>query len=292
MMAPMRRPLAIFGLSVLVASILLLSLWRWGKDVDPVQLHPPVDAAAWTAYLDRLRAVEPPPARAVAPLLDAFGAVNRVEVDSADPTTDARYAAAANRWRAAAAEFVARRGAADFLNIGRRQGMRLAEHLSALLAWCEANDLSLTAALALADRPPPVAAYVEVGGGFVRFAAEGGLLRDGRLVEERLPFVQALFIEHWVAPLRGRVPLDAHLWPAERGWLLRWRVEYLRSGRLELRLAAADELAALPDYPAHLNAGVLLYDAGRYAEAAHRFAKSSHPQAVAYRRTAERAAQR
>lgn len=291
-MAAMRRTLAIVGLTALVAGIVLLGLWRSAQDVDPEQLHPPVDPAAWSAYLAQVQAITPPPERAVAPLLAAFAGLNRAEVASADPPRDPRYAAAAERWRRAAADFVHRRGGADFLDVGRRQGMRLAERLSALLALCDARGLSLTEALALPDRPEAVEAYIDVGGGFVRFAAEGGLLRDGRLVEERLPFVQALFIEHWVAPLRGRTPLDAHLWPAERAWLLRWRVEYQRAGSLEDRLAAADELRAQPDYPAHVNAGVLLYDAGRYAEAARRFGQSSHPRAVAYRRMAERAAGR
>lgn len=292
MMGRMRRPLAIAGLSVLVAGILLLGLWRMQRDVDVLQMHPPIEPAEWTAYLERVRAIEPPPRRAVEPLLAAFSAVNRAEVHSADPASDPIYAGAARLWTATAADFVQRRSAEDFVNIGRRQGMRLAEHLSALLVWCDAEGLSLTAALALDDPPPTVTAYIDVGGGFVRFAAEGGLLRDGRLVEDRLPYVQALFIEHWVAPLRARAPLDAHLWPAERAWLLRWRVEHQRAGSLEARLAAADELAAHPDYPAHVNAGVLLYDAGRYAEAARRFARSSHPLAVTYRRMAERAAGR
>lgn len=288
----MRRHLAIVGLTALVAGIVLLGVWRAAQDVDPEQLHPPIDPASWTAYLQQVRAITPPPERAVAPLLTAFAELNEAEVRSGDPGHDPLYAAAALRWRNAADDFVQRRGGADYLDIGRRQGMRLAERLARLLAYCDAHGLSLTEALALPDRPEAVEAYVAVGGGFVRFAADGGLLRDGRLVEERLPFVQALFIEHWVAPLRGRVPLDAHLWPAERAWLLRWRVEYQRAGSLESRLAAADELAGVPDYPAHLNAGVLLYDAGRYAEAARRFAQSSHPQAVAYRRMAERAAER
>lgn len=292
MMGRMPRPLAIFGLAVLVAGILLLGLWRAQKPVDPEQLHPPIDAAAWAAYAAKLEARPAPPERAVRPMLEAFAALNRAEVASADPTADPRYAAAANRWRNAAADYVARRGAADFLDVGRRHGIRLAERLAGLLAWCDAQGLSLGAALELADPPPPVAAYVDVGGGFVRFAADGGLMRDGRLIEERMPFVQALFVEHWVAPLRARVPLDGHVWPEERAWLLRWRVEYQPGGQLETRLAAADELATLPDYPADLNAGVLLYDAGRYAEAARRFARSSHPQAVGYRRMAERAAGR
>ncbi len=291
-MGSMRRPLAILGLAVLVAGILLLGLWRRDKPVDPAQLHPPLDVGAWSAYAERLQARPLPPERAVAPLLSAFAALNRAEVASADPAADTRYAMAANRWAHAAADYVARRGAADFLDVGRRHGIRLAERLAALLDWCDAQGISPGAALALEAPPAPVADYIEVGGGFARFAAEGGLLRDGRLVDERLPFVQALFIEHWVAPLRSRAPLDAHVWPEERAWLLRWRVEYQPGGRLEDRLAAADELATLPDYPAHINAGVLLYDAGRYTEAARRFARSSHPQAVAYRRAAERAASR
>lgn len=288
----MRRPLAIAGLLALAGAIVAFGLWQSGRDADPEQLHPPVDPARWAAYLERLRALTPPPERAVTPLLDAFAAVNRAEVASPAPAADPAFDAASRRWIAAAADFVRRRGAADYLDIGRRQGMRLAERLSALVAFSEREGLSLTEALALPDPPAVVRDYIDVGGGFVRFAEQGGLLRDGRLVEARLPFVQALFIEHWVAPLRGRVPVDPHLWGPEREWLLRWRVEYQRGGALESRLAAADELATLPDYPADINAGVLLYDAGRYAEAARRFARSTHPQAVAYRRMAERAAGR
>ena len=83
--------------------------------------------------------------------------------------------------------------------------------------------------------------------------------------------------------------VDEQVWPEERAWLLRWRVEYQPGGQVDEQVAAADELAVVAGYPVDLNAGVVLFRAGRYAEAARRFARSTHPRAVAYRRMAERA---
>lgn len=285
----MRRPLALVTLTLAIGAVIGVALWRQHRTVDVVPQSPPIDAAEWQPYLDRVRALTPPPEAAVAPLLDAFAALNRAEVATDDPPNDRAYALAARTWLAEAERFAVRRGTDTYLDIGRRQGMRLAERLAALMDWCDKNDVSPHDAVRRPDPPPVVADYIAVGGGFVRFAEEGGLIRDGRLVEDRLPYVQALFVEHWLAPLRGRIPVDEYRWPAERAWLLRWRVEHQTTGDLDERLAAARELAALPGYPADLNAGVLLYRAGRYAEAAERFARSTHPRAIAYRRMAERA---
>lgn len=288
----MRRTLAVVGLVVLIGALVAFGLWRRAQVVEVVALHPPVEAAEWAAYLARVRALDPGGEAVVVPLLQDFAALNAAEVASVDPAGDAGYAAAARAWRVSAARFVDRRGVEAFLDVGRRQGMRLAEKLAALLAWCDARGMAPGEAVRLVDPPAVVAEYVAVGGGFVRFAEAGGLLRDGRLVEARLPFVQALFMEHWVAPLRGRAPVDEFVWPAERVWLLRWRVEYQPGGSVEERVAAADELRVVAGYPADLNAGVVLFGAGRFAEAARRFGRSTHPRAIAYRRMAERAAAR
>lgn len=288
----MTRPLAVLGLVALLGALVGVGLWRRSQTVEVEPLHPPIDDAQWADYLTKVRALDPGPKDIVVPLLDGFAALNAAEVASDDPPGDSVYAGAARVWIDEASGFARRRGVDAFLAVGRRQGMRLAERLAALLDWCDANDMSPAEAVRMADPPPVVAEYVAVGGGFVRFAEQGGLLRQGRLVEARLPFVQALFIEHWIAPLRGRMPVDEQLWPAERAWLLRWRVEYQPVGQVDEQLAAADELRAVAGYPVDLNAGVLLYRAGRYAEAARRFARSTHPRAIAYRRMAERAAAR
>ncbi|MEZ4432378.1 MAG: hypothetical protein R3F65_08185 [bacterium] len=288
----MRRTLAVVGLVALIGAVVAFGLWRRAQAVEVVPLHPPVEASAWVAYLERVAALDPGREEVVVPLLQAFAALNAAEVASADPERDAGYAAAARAWVGYAAGFVERRGVELYLDVGRRQGMRLAEKLAALLAWCDARGVAPGEAARMVDPPAVVRDYVAVGGGFVRFAEAGGLLRDGRLVEARLPFVQALFMEHWVAPLRGRAPVDEFMWPVERMWLLRWRVEYQPGGSVEEKVAAADELRVVAGYPSDLNAGVVLFRAGRFAEAARRFGRSTHPRAIAYRRMAERAAAR
>ena len=59
-------------------------------------------------------------------------------------------------------------------------------------------------------------------------------------------------------------------------------MEWQTQGDLNARLAAADELRAVEGYPADLNAGVLLAEAGRTAEARARFAKAGTARAKAY----------
>lgn len=285
----MSRTLAVVGLVALIGALLGVGFWRRAQNVEVEPLHPVIEAAEWTAYVARLRALPVGPEGVVVPLLTSFAELNAAEVRSEDPPSDAVYSAAMRRWVGDAVLFAERRGADGFVNEGRRQGMRLAEKLAALLAWCDAEGVSPRDAVRMVDPPGVVVDYIAVGGGFVRFAEQGGLLRQGRLVEARLPFVQALFVEHWIAGVRGRVAVDEQVWPEERAWLLRWRVEYQPGGQVDEQVAAADELAVVAGYPVDLNAGVVLFRAGRYAEAARRFARSTHPRAVAYRRMAERA---
>ncbi|MEZ4464499.1 MAG: hypothetical protein R3F43_08320 [bacterium] len=61
---------------------------------------------------------------------------------------------------------------------------------------------------ALAMDPPPqvVTDWLEVGGAFLQFAEDAGLVADERLVDAHRPFTQAIFLHHWLAPLRIGCP--------------------------------------------------------------------------------------
>ena len=109
-----------------------------------------------------------------------------------------------------------------------------------------------------------------------------------RLVDPRLPFLQALFVHHWLSLLRPALHLDGFVRADEREWLHRWRLEFQTGGHLGRRLAAADALRAVAGYPADLNAAALLYQTGRFGDAARRLTGLTSPRAVAWRRLAER----
>lgn len=251
----------------------------------PALERPPIAAATWATYVQQVEATPPlPPARTAA-LLAAFERANRAEVASKGEVTAQATQAAAdlaeNAW-----QFAQLHTPDAYVALGRRQGLELRTRLDALLAWCKEHGKTPAEALTL--DPPPLAALVAVGGPFLQFAEGAGLIADGQVVPGHEPFLQAVFLQHWIAPLRGRMPLDASLSGDERTWFLRWKVELQTTGPLGRRLAAADELAVLPDYPADLNAGVLLMQAGRRGEAAERLARSKHPKAAEYLKILER----
>ena len=280
----MRRGVALAGLTLLAVAAAAFFWWRAQAPTEVTLMHPPLDGAQWTAYVARVDARPVPPAERVEPLLRAFSAANRAEARAADPSTDADYLRASAALRDAAWDFVEGRTADAYLDVGRRLGFRLLDLTAALLEACA--DRPLDACLAAGG--PAVDAYTEVGGRFVQHAAAAGLVERGRLVDGRLPLSQGLFLRHWMAWVAHRTDISGFAWPEERTWWLRWKLEFQADGRLDGRLAAADELGADATYPADLNAGVLLYQAGRFDEAAARFARSSLPQATAYRRMAER----
>lgn len=251
----------------------------------PALERPPVPALTWAAYVRQVEAAPAIPEARAAPLLAAFERANRAEVESGGEVTAAAAQAAAelaeNAW-----QFAQLYTPEVYVALGRRRGLELRTRLDALLAWCRENGKTPAEALAL--KPTPLEALVAVGGPFLRFAESAGLVAEGRVVPGHEPFLQAVFLQHWIAPLRGRMPLDAWLSGDERTWYLRWKVELQAAAPLDRRLAAADELAVLPDYPADLNAGVLLLQAGRKSEAAERLRRSRHPKAAEYLKILER----
>lgn len=254
--------------------------WALSRAPAAIELiRPPIPDADWARY--QAAAEASAPVKRAEAFLEAVVQANRAEVAAgADPTQSTRFRLAADGLRATAWQFAQRATPEGYMRLGRQRGIALIAALDALLAWCRAQGTTPVAALALDPLPPPVQAYVDLGGGFVRFAEEAGLIVDGALT--RRPFVQALFLRHWMAPLTQSMPLDAFMTPEERTWYLRWKVEWQAKGSLESRLAAADELRAVAGYPADLNAGVILAQAGRRAEARARFAKAGGERAAAY----------
>lgn len=254
--------------------------WYFTRPPAAIELvRPPLASADWDRYRAEVaKTTAPPKAEAfLATVIEA----NRAEVNAGpEPSGAPMLKIAADALRVAAWQYAQRVTPEGYMRLGRQRGVQLIAALDALLEWCRAQGTTPVAALALEPRPAPVARYVDLGGGFVRFAEDAGLIVDGAL--KRRPFVQALFLRHWMAPLTQSMPLDAFTTPEERTWYLRWKVEWQTKGQLDSRLAAADELRAVKGYPADLNAGVLLAQAGRKAEARARFEKAGTARAKAY----------
>jgi hypothetical protein len=252
----------------------------------PALERPPIAAATWATYVQQVEAAPPLPAARTAALLAAFERANRAEVASKGEVTAQATQAAAdlaeNAW-----QFAQLHTPDAYVALGPPPGPRAARmprRAPGVVqgAWQDPRR---------GPHPRPSAAgspWWPWGGPFLQFAEGAGLIANGQVVPGHEPFLQAVFLQHWIAPLRGRMPLDASLSGDERTWFLRWKVELQTTGPLERRLAAADELAVLRDYPADLNAGVLLMQAGRRSEAAERFARSKHPKAAEYLKILER----
>ncbi len=278
---------AAVGLALVALAAGGFAVWWSSRTVEPALVHPSIEPAAWDAYVKRVQDGPEPPPNLAAPVLQAFADVNRAEAAAqGDPAEDLRYLKAAQAMREAAWHLYELRSADEYLQLGRRQAFRLSDAAARLLAHCEGQPLEAC----LAAGGPAVVDYVDVGGRFVGHASRMGLVVDGRLVDARIPLLQAVFLQHWMAWVRHRADPSGFLWPAERAWWLRFKVELQTTAPVDERVAAADELRAFGDYPVDLNAGVLLYEAGRFADAARRFQRSPLPQAEAYRRAAARRA--
>ncbi len=81
-MTPVRPPLAVAGLvlvGVLVGSLALLQAQR---EVPVEMFHPEIDPARFAAWLEAVRAAPEPTAEDMAPVVDAFVALNRAEVEA------------------------------------------------------------------------------------------------------------------------------------------------------------------------------------------------------------------
>jgi hypothetical protein len=282
----MRRRIVLAGLVVLGAAAAFALRPRGGVDVALVR--PDVPAARWSAYRQAVAALKvaggPEDDRLEQALLQA----NRAELAASlapngDPTTDPAFVKAAAELQAAALHLVEMRGGAHYLDVGRRHGLALIDALGALPHGKPLRE-------ALAD--PSAAACADAGGSFALHAREAGLLGDDGPTKGAEPFLQAVFLDHWIRQVSSRLPVTGFLRGDELEWIQRWRLEGHPGGAVAERLAAAEALRDIPGYPADLNAGVVLFQAGRYAEAARLFARAEGPLAGSYRAQAERAARR
>ncbi len=278
---------AAVGLALVALAAGGFAVWWSSRTVEPALVHPSIEPAAWDAYVKRVQDGPEPPPNLAAPVLQAFADVNRAEAAAqGDPAEDLRYLKAAQAMREAAWHLYELRSADEYLQLGRRQGFRLADAAARVLAHC--GGAAIDACLAAGG--PAVVDNLDLGGRIRGHAPAAGLVVDGQLVDGRIPLLQAVFLQHWMAWVRHRADPSGFLWPVERAWWLRFKVELQTSAPVDARVAAADELRPFGDYPVDLNAGVLLFRAGRFAEAARRFERSPLPQAAAYRRAATRRA--
>ncbi len=278
----MRRPLLLAVLGLAVAAAALFAL-RTGHAPTLAPARAPIPEARWTAYRQAVEVTPTAPGPEDARLSLAFVEANRAEVaatlaPNGDPTTNPRFVRAAAELRAAALHLVQMRGGAAYVDHGRHRGLTLVEALAARPRGRPLRDV-----LGSAEGQ----ALVDAGGAFALHAEASGLLETGAPA-----LLQGVFLDHWTRHVRQRAPVTGYLRSDELEWLHRWRLEWHAAAPLEERLASAEALRVLPDYPADLNAGVALFQAGLYDEAARRFERAAGPEAEAFRRIAERAAAR
>ncbi len=289
MFRSVRRVTAVAGLVGLGVALVVAFWLRSQRDLPVVLLHPEIPAARWQAYLADVAKTRRP-RDALAPVAEAFRRVNQAEVAATGPlpTQDGRYVAAVTALHEAAWQFAQRRAPEELIEFGRRRGLLLADRLDAWLTECKRRGVDPSDSLN-ADTQA-TREYVAAGGLFVRFAEGAGFIDRHALHAQRLPMMQALFVHHWVSLLGARIDLSDFVRADEHEWLRRWRLEYQLAAPLDRRLEAADGLRNIGRYPADLNAGALLYLAGRYVDAARRLEGLTDPRAVSYRRMALRAA--
>jgi hypothetical protein len=298
----MRRLLPILGLVCLALVVVAGSVWYGHRDEPVVLVHVPIPAAELTAWRAALDATPRPPLASDAPARAAWEALHRAEVeaqrgmDAADGGAgigETSVGIRAVEWETAASTALQETTPELFVDLGRRVGVEFVAAFGAMLSTCAAARLEPTRCLATKSDAPEVTRYVALGGLFVDFAARAGLAERGEhglmLIAEREPMLLAVFLDHWTRAIRGSYAVEELLSAQELAWLNRWKAEWQMDGNPDRRVAAALALAHVPDYPAELNAGVLRYAAGQFAEAAEHFGRAPQPTAALYKRLAEAA---
>ncbi len=323
----MRRPFVLVAFGLLAGGLVSASWWYVHR-VAPVELlHVALAPDAFARYTANIQAQPVPDIAANQPLLEAFFGLNRAEVEAANsqqgakpvgrqpgglptperaegaspepgglPASESGLALRATAWESAVELYLNENTPDLFVALGRKQGLLFVDALGKLLAFCGSTNLTPERCLAERGDAPAVQAYVPLGGLFVQMAPRGGLMErveDGaawRIVPGREPLLLAVFLDHWGRAARRSQPVEGFFTADEVAWLNRWKAEFQLEGAVEKRVAAALELSTEPGYPAELNAGVLLYSAGRYAEALPHFRRAKEAEGALYARLAESAA--
>ncbi len=305
----MRRLLPLLGFALLALAI-VGGAWLYGHRDGPVELvHVPIPAAEFEAWRKALETTPRPTVEFDATARAAWEALHRAEVEVQAATEASGEAAGgakaglaeapsvgalAAAWESTASNALQDATPELFVDLGRRLGLEFVDAFAALLETCATARLPVSRCLvAQADRPE-VARYVALGGLFAEFAVRGGFaeVKDAVLVRRpgTEPMLVAVFLDNWVRAVRASHPAEGLLSPLEQAWLNRWRAEWQLDGNPDRRVAAALALRHIAGYPAELNAGVLRFHAGQFAEAAEHFGRATEPVAVHYRRLAESAA--
>ncbi len=272
------------ALAVIAVLAVAIGWWTLRAPTSPemtMQLTP-INGAAWAKYRAAAIGRTAPSGPLAEKTVAASAQVNALEARlgrAALKSPD--YHRAVKRFRAAARAWIELEGPEAYVALGRHQGIALWSSLPAVLAAARTAGVAPGVIIETAASPPGVVEYIALGGGFLRFAESGGFIKGARRVDGMAALAQGLFMDHWLAPMRAETAVDGQLLPDERRWLHQWRVEYQRGGDADRKLSAIAALSRGASYPADHNAGVVLFRAGRYAEAAARFEMSAHGDAAA-----------
>ncbi len=252
---------------------------------------PELPAADWQAFKAEVATHPITASESLDRLLAAAKAKDRLEarlaVKGTDPRLDADYIMAHSALQNAALDHAHFRAPEEFTRVGRARSIQMIQRFEALLAWCRKEGTTPKAALALDPWPPVVAQAVELSGSLALFGEQSGLLDGARPVGQFQPLLHGIYMEQWIGLTQRKFPTRPFITSKERQWFLRWQVERNQGGSVESRVKAAEQLKKVPGYPAELNAGVLLFNGGFTAKAAQHFARSKHPKAAEYAKTAQ-----
>ena len=229
-------------------------------------ITPELPPELWVSYVRKIAQGSQKPNGTQAPVIQQRRALNIVAAREALGKTQSQTQIELLKFERVAWAYAQRTTPETYVDLGRGLGLK----------FIQAIEERLRRGQPLVPSPHrhEDQGFIALVGSFPHRARQSQLIPRNGLTDRVRCMLQALFIGNWNAALKSRIAMGDYLRPLERICLLRWRVEVNQASSIERRIAAAKELARAGGYPGAHNGAILLWQAGKRAEAL-RLAQSS-----------------
>lgn len=202
-------------------------------------------------------------------LLKALAKFHRVEIETQADARMAAYRDATNAYRIKAERYVRDYGRERYAQLGLELRHRFLGALSVLSREARGKGRTLAGQVAHAPNRDELLVIREVGGGFLDFAVQRGLMSEHGDMDEAHEFlIGILFKVRWHKWVQNIDPINANLTRREQRTLLRYQVSVPPVMTLSRRIRKLKDLASLdPRYPFPMAYAVVLIRSGRIDEA-------------------------
>jgi hypothetical protein len=202
-------------------------------------------------------------------LLKALADFHRIEIETQADAQMRAYREATDSYRLRAERYVRDYGRERYAQLGLEQRAQFLDALKTLTSAAENKGRTLAGQVAHAPDREELHLIRGLGGGFLDFAVQRGLISEHGDMDEAHQFlIGILFKVRWHRWVQNIDPVNANLTRMERRTLLRYQVSVPPVMTLGRRIRHLKDLAALdPTYPFEMVQAIVLIRSGRINEA-------------------------